>query len=234
MDDDLKMRIKKAQKGDIETLDNLVKDNYGLVYKISRRFENRGYDMEDIYQIGAIGLIKAIKKFDFSYNVVLSTFAVTYIIGEIKRFIRDDGPVKVSRELKLLAAKIEIEKKENPNITIGELEKNLNVDKESLVLAIDSKNALESLEGKLDEDGMCLLDRLGSNEENEEKIVERITLNDYINKLNSRDKEIIFLRYYKGQTQAKVAKIIGISQVQVSRLEKKVLTDLRNKMKNTI
>ena len=234
MDDNLKKRIRKAQQGDRKVLNDLVKENYGLIYKISRRFENRGYEMEDIYQIGAIGLIKAIQKFDFSYDVMLSTFAVAYIIGEIKRFIRDDGPVKVSRELKLLSTKIELEKKLNPGITINELEKKLNIDKENIMLAIESGNSPESLEGKLDENGICLLDKLSSNEENEEIIVERMTLKECLDKLNSRDKEIIFLRYYKGQTQAKVAKIIGISQVQVSRLEKKVLMNLRNKLENVL
>lgn len=111
MNEELINKIKLAQSGDKNALNELVKDNYGLVYSIARRFYNRGYEVDDINQIGAMGLVKAIQKFDFSYNVVLSTFAVTYIIGEIKRFLRDDGPVKVSRELKKIAAQIAEEKR---------------------------------------------------------------------------------------------------------------------------
>lgn len=233
MNEDLKERIKKAQKGDKHELDNLVKENYGLVYSISRRFENRGYDMEDIQQIGAIGLVKAIQKFDFSFNVMLSTFAVTYIIGEIKRFLRDDGPVKVSRELKMLATKINLEKKEKPDITINELAKKLSTNSEDIILAIESSNLPESLEGKVDDDGMSLLERLSSNDNNEEKMVEIITLKECINRLEEREKKLIYLRYYKGQTQSKVAEIIGISQVQVSRLEKHVLKALQKNMKES-
>lgn len=231
MNEELKNKILKAQNGDKNVLNEIVKENYGLIYSICRRFENRGYEMEDIYQIGAIGLIKAIQKFDFSYNVMLSTFAVTYIIGEIKRFLRDDGPIKVSRELKELAVKINLEKKENPNITIKELEKKLSESKDNIVLAMESSFTPESLEGKLDEDGMCLLERLSSNENNEEKMVNSIAIKQCISKLEPREKKIIYLRYFKGQTQSKVAEIIGISQVQVSRLEKQVLQYLKSNLK---
>ena len=230
MNEDLKNRIKQAQNGNKEVLNDLVKENYGLIYSISRRFENRGYDIEDIQQIGAIGLVKAIQKFNFSYNVMLSTFAVTYIIGEIKRFLRDDGPVKVSRELKMLATKISAEKKENSNITIKQLAKKLSTSQENIILAIESSSIPESLEGKIDDDGMSLLDRLSSKEDNEEKIVEKITLRDSIKELDDREKKIIYLRYFKGQTQQKVADIIGISQVQVSRLEKQVLRTLQSNL----
>lgn len=231
MNENLKNRILKAQKGDKKVLNELVEENYGLVCSIAKRFENRGYDIEDIRQIGAIGLIKAIQKFDFSYNVVLSTFAVTYIIGEIKRFLRDDGPVKISRQIKYLAAQIKEEKDKKPEITIDELQKKLNVNKEDIVLAIDSSNALESLDRKNDDDGICLLDKLSTNESGEEKIVNKIAIKECINNLKPREKKIIYLRYYKCQTQKKVAEIIGISQVQVSRIEKQVLKDLENELK---
>ena len=227
MNENLKNKIQQAQKGNKNTLNEIVKENYGLIYSIARRFENRGYDMEEIQQIGAIGLVKAIQKFDFSYNVMLSTFAVTYIIGEIKRFLRDDGPVKVSRELKTLATKIDVEKKENPNITIKELSKKLSANEESIILAIESSSMPESLDGKIDDDRISLLDRISSKDNSEEKIVEKISLIDSIKKLNDTEKQLIYLRYYKGQTQQKIADIIGISQVQVSRLEKKALKTLR-------
>ena len=193
------------------------------MYGVAKRFLNRGYDFEDIVQIGSIGLVKAIKKFDFNYNVMLSTFAVTYIIGEIKRFLRDDGAIKISRETKMLASRISKEKEKNENIKVNELAKKLNATKEDILLAIESSNAVETLDGKLDDDGFCLLDRIESKESSEDKIVMNIDLKDCIEKLNDRDKEIIYLRYFKGQTQCNVAKIIGMSQVQVSRIEKQIL-----------
>ena len=146
MDEELRKKIEQAQSGNKEVLNKLVEENYGLIKAISKRFINRGYDMEDITQIGAIGLIKAIKKFDFSYNVTLSTFAVAYIIGEIKRFLRDDGIVKVSRTLKYLGAQIKLEKEKNENISIEELSKKLKATKADIILAIDSSNSVESLD----------------------------------------------------------------------------------------
>lgn len=231
MDEELKKRIELAQKGNQDVLNDLVKENYGLIKAISRRFDNRGYEMEDINQIGAIGLIKAIQKFDFTYNVTLSTFAVAYIIGEIKRFLRDDGMVKVSRQLKYLAAQIKLEKDKNENISIEELSKKLKASKEDIVLAIDSSNSVESLERKADEDGTSLIEKLGSTESNEEKIVNNITLKQCIENLEPRQKEIIYLRYFKCQTQKKVAEIIGISQVQVSRIEKQILKSMEEELK---
>lgn len=231
MDNILKNKILQAQSGNKDVLNELVKENSGLIYSVARRFENRGYELEDIYQVGAIGLIKAIKKFDFTYDVTLSTFAVSYIIGEIKRFLRDDGPIKISRQLKELSTKIKSEQKENPNIKVDELVKKLKCNKEEVVLAIDSTNLLESLEDKIDEDGMCLMDRISSNDNSEEKLINNIALRECLNKLNERDREIIFLRYYKCQTQTKVAKMIGVSQVQVSRIEKQILENLQKEMK---
>ena len=231
MNEELKNKIKLAKAGDKEVLNDLVKDNYGLIKAISRRFENRGYEMEDIHQIGAIGLIKAIQKFDFNYDVTLSTFAVAYIIGEIKRFLRDDGMVKVSRSLKYLAAQIKLERTKDENISVEELSKKLKVSKEDVLLAIDSSNLVESLDGKIDDDGMSLMDRLSSNESNEEKLVDNMTLKQCIDNLEPRQKKIIYLRYYKCQTQKKVAEIIGISQVQVSRIEKQILQNLEEELK---
>lgn len=225
MNEELKKKIIEAQNGNKNTLNELVKDNLGLVYNISKRYVNRGYEIEDIVQIGSIGLIKAIKKFDFNYNVMLSTFAVTYIIGEIKRFFRDDGDIKISREIKELSVKIKEEQKKNENITINELVKKLNASKDEILLAISSDKKVESLEDKIDDDGLSLLDKLpNSNEENnEEKLVRKLALKESIEKLNNEDKELIYLRYFKNQTQSNTAKIIGISQVQVSRKEKKIL-----------
>ena len=198
MDENLKKKISKAQSGDKEALNEIVKDNYGLVYSIAKRFENRGYEMDDIYQIGAMGMVKAIKKFDFSYDVMFSTFVVTYIIGEIRRFLRDDGPIKVSRSLKYLAAKIKEEKNKNENITIDELAAKLNESKENIIMAIDSSNAPESLEEKVDDDKQSVIEKFKTNENQEIKIVNNLCLKQSLQKLNKRDKEIIYLRYYKG------------------------------------
>ena len=137
MDENLKKRIIEAQQGNKEVLNELVIENRGLIINISKRFENRGLEFDDIYQIGAIGFIKAVQKFDFSYNVMLSTFAVSYIIGEIKRFLRDNGPIKISRSIKALATKIEAEKKINPEITVEELARKLKIDKEEIALAME-------------------------------------------------------------------------------------------------
>ncbi len=231
MDEKLKKRILEAQQGNRDVLNSLVLENKGLIINIARRFENRGYEFDDIYQIGAIGFIKAVQKFDFNYNVMLSTFAVTYIIGEIKRFLRDNGPIKISRQIKELSRKIALEQKNNPNITVEELSKKLKVDKEEITLALDSENCIKSLDDKENDDEVPLIDKLSSKENNEETIVNRLALKQCISNLEPREKKIIFLRYYKCQTQKKVADIIGISQVQVSRIEKKVLENLSKELK---
>lgn len=232
MDGNLKKKILEAQNGNQKALNEIVKDNYGLIYSIAKRFENRGYEMEDIYQIGAMGMVKAIKKFDFSYDVMFSTFIVTYIIGEIRRFLRDDGPIKVSRSLKYLAAKINEEKNKDENITVNELAKKLNESEENIIMAIASSNAPESLEGKIDDDKQSILEKFKTNDNQETNIVDSLSLKQSLQKLSKRDKEIIYLRYYKCQTQKDVAKIIGISQVQVSRLEKKILKNLEEELRD--
>lgn len=231
MDEELRKKIIEAQSGNRDVLNSLVLENKGLIINIARRFENRGYDFDDLYQIGAIGFIKAVQKFDFSYNVMLSTFAVTYIIGEIKRFLRDNGPIKISRQIKELSKKIAYEQKNNPNITIESLAQKLNVSKEEIALALDSENSIKSLDDRENEEEVPLIDKLSTKENNEELIVNRLALKQCISNLEPREKKIIFLRYYKCQTQKKVADIIGISQVQVSRIEKRVLENLGKELK---
>ena len=256
MNRDLQARIIEAQNGDKNVLNDLVKENSGLIYSIARRFINRGYDLEELYQVGAIGLIKAIKKFDFNYNVMLSTFAVTYIIGEIKRFIRDDGPVKISRQIKELSVRIRNEEKirlmgqgkpgENGGKS-GDLLIKIHIenDKKFKLNGIDIYTDLyitpwEAALGtklninSIDEDGMSLMDRLSSNENIEEKIINNMALRECIKSLNDREKKIIFLRYYKCQTQKKVADIIGISQVQVSRIENAIIKNLGKELREEV
>lgn len=218
---------------DKEKLGILVEQNSGLVWSIVKRFLGRGYEAEDLFQIGSIGLIKAIKNFNPEYEVKLSTYAVTYILGEIKRFIRDDGIIKVSRSIKDLCVKIkDIENrkiKEGKNVTIEEIAKELKVDKEEIILALDSMKQVESIfvESNDDKNNTTLLDKLSNNKDEVEEVINEISIKDILNKMNKRDKEIILLRYFRGKTQSEVAKIMNISQVQVSRLEKKILNNMK-------
>ena len=180
------------------------------------------------------GFIKSIRRFDTNFEVQLSTYAVPYILGEIKRFIRDDGPIKVSRSTKELCVKIrEVQKeylnKKGEEIKIEEIAKILKVSKEEIAVALDSVNCVDSIYDtnyKDDNEGN-ILDKIPSNNDGEKNLIDKIVLKDAIERLNERDKKIILLRYYKGKTQMQVAKILGISQVQVSRIEKKVLSDMR-------
>ena len=235
MNETLKKQIKEAQAGNRVVLNDLVKENNGLIWSVVKRFEGRGYELEDIYQIGAIGFIKAVQKFDFSYNVNLSTFGVPYIIGEIKRFLRDDGMIKVSRQIKELLVKINKIKsdyeKSGKTITVEEIAKILNVSKEEIAASLNSSNNVESLYDKEDEDGLCLIDKIKSSGNEEENTINRLALKEGINRLKPREKEIIFLRYYKCQTQKDVARTMGISQVQVCRLEKQILNTLYEELK---
>lgn len=223
--------ILKAQN-DKEELGRIVENNSGLVWSIVKRFTGRGYENEDLYQIGTIGLIKAIKNFNPEYEVKLSTYAVTYIIREIKKFIRDDGIIKVSRSIKELCVKIkDIENrniKEGKNVTIEEIARELKVEKEDIALAIDSMKQVESIYQEESNDGkISIIDKISSEKDETEITVNKIFIKELLNKMDSRDRQIIMLRYFNGQTQSQVAKMLNISQVQVSRIEKKIL----NKMK---
>ena len=223
--------ILKAQN-DKEELGRIVENNSGLVWSIVKRFTGRGYENEDLYQIGTIGLIKAIKNFNPEYEVKLSTYAVTYIIGEIKKFIRDDGIIKVSRSIKELCVKIkDIENrniKEGKNVTIEEIARELKVEKEDIALAIDSMKQVESIYQEESNDGkISIIDKISSEKDETEITVNKIFIKELLNKMDSRDRQIIMLRYFNGQTQSQVAKMLNISQVQVSRIEKKILNKMR-------
>ncbi len=235
MDETLKKQILEVQAGNREVLNDLIKQNNGLIWSIVKRFEGRGYELEDLYQIGAIGFIKAVQKFDFSYNVTLSTYAVTYIIGEIKRFLRDDGMIKVSRQTKATCQKAlkikEDYEKQGKNIGVEEIAKILKVSKDEVIASLEYKNCVESLYDKEDDDSNCLIDRIKTNENEEERTVNRLALKEGLEKLKPREKQIIFLRYFKCQTQKDVAKMVGISQVQVCRIEKQVLSLLGQELK---
>ncbi len=228
--------IINAQSGNQDAMTKLVTNNSNLIWSIVTRFKDRGYEIEDLYQIGCIGFIKSIKRFDTKFDVKLSTYAVPYILGEIKRFIRDDGPVKVSRSIKELAIKIkaiqsEYNAKRGVEIKIEELAEILKVSKEDIVIALESSNTVESIDKNInDSDSSTILDLLKSNKDEETEIVNKITVKKLIESLNENEKRIIMMRYYRGKTQSQVAELLGISQVQVSRLEKKILSNMKNKL----
>ena len=230
--------IIEAQNGNQEKMTKLVEENNGLIWSIVKRFKDRGYELEDLYQIGSIGFIKSIKRFDTSFEVKLSTYAVPYILGEIKRFIRDDGSVKVSRSIKELAGKIkDIQskylKETGEEINITEIAKQLKMPKEEIAVALDSLKPTISIYDDSytnDEGGISFLDTLSTNVDEAETLTNELTIKEMITNLEQREKEIILLRYYKNKTQTEVAKILGISQVQVSRIEKKILNSMKLKL----
>lgn len=236
MDKDILDLIKLAQNGDKNALETIVETNSGLIWSVVRRFLNRGYDSDDLFQIGSIGLLKCIKKFDVNYEVKFSTYAVPMIMGEIKRFLRDDGIIKVSRPLKEMATKAKymkdvITKEKNEEPTINEIAVALDVSVEDLVLALEADREVESLYSTVyqnDGKSVYLIDKLEFKGDNSEKIVDNIVLKEVIDSLEEREREIILLRYFKDKTQNEVAKIIGVSQVQISRIEKKILSKIRN------
>lgn len=225
--------IEKAQNGDRQALEKLINLNNGLVWSIVRRFSGRGHEMEDLYQIGCIGFIKSVQRFNLRLEFQLSTFAVPYILGEIKKFLRDDGIIKVSRSIKELAVKIknienECLNKNGKGISIKELSKILKVSEEEIYLAMDSMQQVESINEEIFEDsGKEKIEKILIKEDTQEKIINKLTLKQMIEKLNIREQQIINLRYFKDKTQVQVAKILGISQVQVSRIEKKILQEMR-------
>ncbi|MCI9177159.1 MAG: sigma-70 family RNA polymerase sigma factor [Clostridia bacterium] len=232
--------IIKAQQGNKEAMGELIEKNKGLIWSIVKRFQDRGYEIEDLYQIGAMGFIKCIKRFDSRFEVRLSTYAVPYILGEIKRHLRDNGPIKVSRSLKEMAIKaIEIKneyyKKNGQEIRIEELAQKLNTTKEELALALESFRPIHSIDEQLyeeSEDGESLLDKMGSNIDEENVITNKLCIEQVIQNLKEQDKQIILLRYYKGKTQSEIAKILGITQVQVSRIERKTLELMKCRLKD--
>lgn len=232
--------ILKAQSGNQEVMTKLLTENSNLIWSIVTRFKDRGYEIEDLYQIGCIGFIKSIKRFDSNFEVRLSTYAVPYILGEVKRFLRDDGPVKISRSIKELSYRIKIVQKEFINrkgrdAKVEELSKLLKVSKEDILIAIDSSNSVESIDRNLnDSDDLTLMDKLKSNVDEEKEIINRITIKSLMDKLDEKSKKIIMLRYFRGKTQSQVARLMGVSQVQVSRMEKKILNSMKNSLTKAI
>ncbi|OIJ10723.1 RNA polymerase sigma-F factor [Anaerobacillus alkalilacustris] len=235
-DSEVKELIAKSQNGDQDARDIIVNRNTRLVWSVVQRFLNRGYEPEDLYQIGCIGLIKSVDKFDLSYDVKFSTYAVPMIIGEIQRFLRDDGTVKVSRSLKETANKIrkmkdELSKTLGRVPTVAEIAEKLEITPEEVVFAQEASRSLSSIHETVyenDGDPITLLDQIADQSEN--KWFDKIALKEAVRHLNERERLIVYLRYYKDQTQSEVANRLGISQVQVSRLEKKILQQIKDQM----
>lgn len=225
--------IKRSQNGDDSARDEIVKKNTRLVWSVVQRFLNRGYEADDLFQIGCIGLIKSIDKFDLSYDVKFSTYAVPMIIGEIQRFIRDDGSIKVSRSLKELNNKIrrkmdELTKESGRTPSIMELSEALDIPKEDIIMALEANQSPHSIYETVYEnegDPITLIDQIA---EKDSSWFDHLALKEAIRQLDSRERLIIYLRYFKDQTQSEVAKRLNISQVQVSRLEKSILEQIGN------
>ena len=234
--DEVAKLIQAAHDGDKAARDKLVADNMGLIWSIVRRFAGRGHEMEDLFQIGSICLLKAIDKFDLSYDVKFSTYAVPMITGEIKRFLRDDGMIKVSRSLKEIAYKAKTAKEAMNNRlgrepTIDELAEELGICVEELAVALESGAEVESIYKTIyhgDGNTISLIDKIEETENDNEKLLNRIVLQELISALEPQEKRIITMRYFLDKTQTEIAKELGISQVQVSRLEKKILKSMRD------
>lgn len=233
-----KALITLAQQGDKDKLAQLIEENKGLIWSIVKRFLGRGYEAEDLYQIACIGFIEAIQRFDFNYEVQLSTYSVQYMIGEIKKFLRDDGLIRISRSVKELGIKIkELERiymlKTGESICVTKLSEILELPEENIYMAMEAQKTVESINAKLGDDDREIVELLMDENDESNKIVDKITIVEMIKKLSSRDREIINLRYFKDKTQSQVAKILGISQVHVSRIEKKILNDFKKKLLTT-
>lgn len=223
--------IRRAQAGDTDASETLVKENAGLIWSVARRFIGRGTESDDLYQLGCLGFLKAVEGFDLDYGTQFSTYAVPKIAGEIRRFLRDDGAVKVSRGLKEQAMAIKVARNHlisaiGREPTIQEISRQTGFSPEEIALAENATAATESIQRESGEEGFSL-ENILTDTESEEKMVERIALTQAITKLPERESLVIKLRYFHGLTQERVAKVLHVSQVQVSRIEKKALANLR-------
>lgn len=227
MGDNLELLI-RAKEGDDRAKEELIEQNLGLVWSVARRFTGRGYDLEDLFQIGCIGLLKCINRFDMEYQVQFSTYAVPLIQGEIRRFLRDNGVIKVSRNLREIHIKAEscrqkIIQEKGVEPGISEIAAMLSLPEEEIVMAMEAGMEVESL----DVPGV-----MAKQEEYSEELVDHIMLSQMLSELNDEEQQLIRLRFYEDQTQSETGHVMGISQVQVSRMEKKILSAMRKKVEN--
>lgn len=230
--------LKLAKEGNQDAKDRVVTENLGLVWAVARRFLGRGYELEDLYQIGCIGLMKCIDKFDLSFDVKFSTYAVPMISGEIKRFLRDDGMIKVSRTLKETAYKVKKVREEIMNRTgmepkLEEISQLLEIDVEEIVASLEANVEVESIHKTIyqnDGNAIYLLDKIADVEDENETLLDHLVVEELMGQLEETEAKIIKLRYFENKTQTEIAKEIGISQVQVSRMEKKILLKMRQRL----
>jgi len=235
--EEMSVLIEKSHAGDKEAREVLIEKNLGLVHHIVKRFLNRGVDAEDLFQIGCIGLMKAIDKFDLAFDVKFSTYAVPMISGEIKRFLRDDGMVKVSRSLKengwkITRAREQFQHEHGRDPTLEEAAKMTGLSTEEVVMAMDAGAEVESIYKSIyqsDGNEIYLVDQIASKSNEKEKLLNHMLLGQLLSELEGEEKELIRLRYFQGKTQTEVAGKLGISQVQVSRLEKRILRRMRER-----
>ena len=230
--------LKLAKDGDQDAKEQIVKENLGLVWAVARRFIGRGCELEDLYQIGCIGLMKCIDKFDLDFNVKFSTYAVPMISGEIKRFLRDDGMIKVSRTLKEIAYKVnrlrdEIVNNRGVEPPLSEIAETLNIDECEIVAALEANVEVESIQKEVyqsDGKSVYLSDKIADNKNEQEDVLNHIVIEELLSGLEENENKIIKMRYYDNKTQTEIADEIGISQVQVSRMEKKILMKMRKEI----
>lgn len=226
--------ITRSQAGDKTAEETLVIENAGLIWSVARRFLGRGVEADDLYQLGCLGFLKAVNGFDLEYGTQFSTYAVPKISGEIRRFLRDDGAVKVSRGIKERAATIKTTRNQLINAlgrepTIQEIARQTGFSAEEIATAESATAAVESMQQETGEDGFTL-ENILSDTESEENMIERLSLRQAIGRLPEREAMVIRLRYYHGLTQERVSKVLSVSQVQVSRIEKKALSRLKEYM----
>ena len=220
--------IRRVQAGDRDAEDELLRENMPLVAAIARRYQNCGLSQEDMLQLGSIGLLQALRRFDPDRGLCFSTYAVPLIAGEIRRFLRDDGMVKFSREAKSLAIQIERIRREHGDLSVEELSRRMNVSVEDITAALASRETALSLDAPTDEDGADLQSFLGSSQANTEKeALRRVELRELLSLLTERERQVLFLRYFQDKTQNEVGRRLGLSQVQISRIEKKALLRMR-------
>lgn len=223
--------IRRAQCGDGEAGNRLVDENAGLIWAVAKRFIGRGIETDDLYQLGCLGFIKAVNGFDLSFGTQFSTYAVPKIAGEIRRFLRDDGAVKVSRTLKEQAASIKTMRSRltaalGREPTLNEISRQIGLSPEEIAMAENATASVDSIHRELGEDGFSL-ETILADVESEDKLLEKIALKQALERLTDRESTVIKLRYYHGLTQDRVSKVLGVSQVQVSRIEKKALQSMR-------
>ena len=236
--DETRELLKLTKEGDQGAREKIVLDNMGLIWSVVKRFTGRGHEPEDLFQIGSIGLLKAVDKFDLSYDVKFSTYAVPMITGEIKRFLRDDGMIKVSRSLKEIAYQVRqageaFAMKYNREATIDELSRETKIARDEIVVALEANKDVESIyqpSYQSDDSQVLLVDKLPGEENESDTVINHVMLEELMDTLCGEERELITMRYFHGKTQQEIVKKLSISQVQVSRMEKKILLRMRKQI----